>query len=385
MDATRQLVSRLIGNGFRFQYLKKTGKPGRPQALSLEITHRCIARCVMCNIWRIPEDVPDLSLQECLHLLQSDLFSDLVELDITGGEPFLRTDLPDFFSGICDLRLKRLKSLRSIAVTTNGLLTDRVPAYTERILEMLDRARLDLVVVCAMDAIGEIHDRIRNYRDAWTKVNRTIDALVGLRERFPNLIIGLKTTVLPVNVGELEKISAYAGSRGLFTIISPYIITKGRYLNPDRAADLAFSRADLDTMIQFFRGEGFRWGYHAERLADYLTTGVMKKPCSCGFNYFFVRSSGELFLCPLIDESIGNIREVPVKNLFASEKATALRKRIGSRPECRCCTEPGLERYSLPYEGFTYLSLLFKMGRERFLEMHRHMGLDKYLDGVSDS
>lgn len=379
MAPTPQLVGRLIGNGIRFRYLKKTGKPGRPQALTIEITHRCIARCVMCNIWRIPEEVPDLSLKEWLHLLQSGLFSDLVELDITGGEPFLRTDLPDLFSGICDLRPRRLKGLRSIAVTTNGLLTDRVPAYAARILERLGRVGLDLVMVCAMDAVGEIHDRIRNFRDAWSKVDRTIEALTRMRERFPNLIIGLKTTVLPLNVGELEKISAYADSRGLFTIISPCIITKGRYLNPDRANDLAFSRTDRDAMIRFFRGEGCRWGYHAERLVDYLTTGVMKKPCSCGFNYLFVRSSGDLFLCPLIDESIGNIRQLPVEDLFGCDKATALRKQIGKRPECLRCTEPGLERYSLPYEGFTYLSLLFKMGRGPFLNMHRHMGLEKYL------
>jgi MoaA/NifB/PqqE/SkfB family radical SAM enzyme len=204
-----------------------------------------------------------------------------------------------------------------------------------------------------------------------------------LREQFPNLIIGLKTTVLPVNVGELEKISEYADSRGLFTIISPCIITNGRYMNPDRAEELAFSRADLDAMVHFFKGERFGWGYHAERLADYLSTGIMKKPCSCGFNYFFVRSSGDLFLCPLIDECIGNIREVPVEDLFASERATTLRKQIGGRPDCRRCTKPGLERYALPYEGFTYLLSLFKMGRKPFLEMHRHMGLDKYLDPAS--
>jgi hypothetical protein len=34
----------------------------------------------------------------------------------------------------------------------------------------------------------------------------------------------------------------------------------------------------------------------------------------------------------------------------------------------------------LPYEGFKYLFLLLRKGRDAFLEMHRHMGLDKYLD-----
>ena len=79
-DATR-LAIRLLRNGIRFQYLKNTGKPGRPQALSLEITHECIARCIMCNIWQIPRDVPNLPADQWVKLLSSDLFADLRELD----------------------------------------------------------------------------------------------------------------------------------------------------------------------------------------------------------------------------------------------------------------------------------------------------------------
>ena len=46
--------------------------------------------------------------------------------------------------------------------------------------------------------------------------------------------------------------------------------------------------------------------------------------------------------------------------------------------ECRDCTEPGLERVSLPREGFAYLSLLFRLGSRNFMELHRHLGLEKY-------
>ena len=49
----------------------------------------------MCNIWKIPTQVPELSADEWLDLLSDDLFADLRELDITGGEPFLRKDLLD--------------------------------------------------------------------------------------------------------------------------------------------------------------------------------------------------------------------------------------------------------------------------------------------------
>jgi organic radical activating enzyme len=97
------LAEQLIANGIRFRYLRRFGRVIKPQAVSLEITHRCIARCIMCNIWRIPKNTPALSVDEWLSLLSKDLFTELVELDITGGEPFLRKDLADLLTGVCKL------------------------------------------------------------------------------------------------------------------------------------------------------------------------------------------------------------------------------------------------------------------------------------------
>jgi MoaA/NifB/PqqE/SkfB family radical SAM enzyme len=105
----------------------------------------------------------------------------------------------------------------------------------------------------------------------------------------------------------------------------------------------------------------------------------MKKPCSCGFNYLFVRSNGEVFLCPLLEGSVGNVKDASLAMLLASREARAIRRRVGKSPECAHCTEPGLERYSLPYEGFAYLCTLFRKGPRSFLEQHRHLGLDKYV------
>jgi MoaA/NifB/PqqE/SkfB family radical SAM enzyme len=379
-DSLLYIAGRLFANGLRFQYLKRTGKPGRVQALSLEVTHNCIARCVMCNIWKIPKEVPNLPVRDWIHLLSSGLFSDLRELDITGGEPFLRRDLVDLFSGICELKGTHLQSLQSIAVTTNGFLTRRVLEYTEEILARLRDRHMDLVIVCAMDAIGDIHEKIRNYKNAWSKVNATIEGMKELRDQYPNLIVGLKTTILPINVGELEKIVEYADSNGLFTIISPCIITRGRYLNDELGDELAFRQEHIEEMVKFYQSRRFKWSFHGDSLARYLQTGAMHKPCSCGFNYLFVRSNGDVFLCPLIDKGIGNIRDTPIENLFSSGQASRIRRRIGGFPECAKCTEPGLERYALPFEGFTYLSMLFRMGKKDFFELHRHMGLDKYLD-----
>ena len=374
-----KIASKLFYNGVRYRYLKKTGKPGRPQALSIEITHQCIAKCIMCNIWRIPKDEPELSTGEWLRFLSDNFFSDVRELDITGGEPFLVNDIDNLFSGVSRLKSRNLNKLQSAAVTTNGFLTERVLEKTEIILREFKKSGIELVVVCAMDAAGDLHEKIRNVKDAWQKVNSTINGLIKLRKKHSNLLIGIKTTVLPINIDELEKISRYADERDLFTIISPRIITSGRYLNKDMENDLVFSKEDRAKMIRFFRETRFKWSFHADSLVEFFETGVIKKPCSCGYNYYFTRSSGEVFLCPLINNSIGNIKDTPVKELFSSERANVIRRRLGKYPECRECTEPGLERYSLPYEGFRYLGMILKGSKEDFNEVHKHLGLEKYL------
>ena len=373
-----RLARQLFTNGIRYRYQRASGKMLKPQAVSLEVTHRCIAKCVMCNIWRLPGETPLISADEWLALLSSDPFTDLVELDITGGEPFLRSDLSDLLTAVCGLKKRHLTSLKSIAVTTNGFLTRRVLEECRKILVAARQADLDLVVVCAMDAVGEVHDEVRRYPGGWRKVDQTIQNLNRLRSDFTNLIIGLKTTVLPVNVGQLEAIARYAAKNDLFTIISPCIVTKGRYLNPDCAEALSFTPVHIQAMTRFFQNDPSSWSFHEKCLVRYFQTGRMNKPCSCGFNYFFIRSQGTLLPCPLIDASPGSVTEIPVGELLASEEFVRIRRHIGRYPECRHCTEPGLERYSLPYEGWTYLSLLPKMGREKFLEMHYRMGLDKY-------
>ena len=371
------LALKLFRNGIRYRYLRATGNPAKPHAVSIEITQQCIARCIMCNIWQ-SRGVVDLPIEDWIRLLSSPLFSELRELDVTGGEPFLRKDLLELIDGLSHLKDDSLRKIKSVAITTNGFLTDRILEFTEKIVETLGQRGIDLVMVCAMDGVGETHDQIRNFKDAWVKVNTTIQGLRKIRGITKNLVIGLKTTVVPHNVDQLESIARYADENGLFTIISPCIITENRYRNIDRKDDLAFSKNEIAKMVRFYKSGHFQWDFHRSHLVNYLETGVMKKPCSAGFNYFFIRSNGDVYPCPLIRVKLGNIKEAGIEDLLFSKTASCFRKRVGRHPECRTCTEPGLERYALPFEGFTYLSLMMRMGKRDFLKLHNHMGLDKY-------
>ncbi len=168
-DSLPYMFYTLVKNGLRFRYLRFVGQAGKPLAVSLEITHNCIAKCMMCNIWKIPQETPNLSMSKWIGVLSSELCSDLVELDITGGEPFLRADLSDLFDAVCDLRQNHLKALKTVAVTSNAFLTRRILDNLELALPKLKENGIDLIMVCAMDAIGELH--VCNYLKLLQKIS----------------------------------------------------------------------------------------------------------------------------------------------------------------------------------------------------------------------
>lgn len=372
-----RILLRLAVRGVRYRFLKATGRFARPEALSIEVTRRCIAKCLMCNIWRMPA-VPELTARDWLKLLESPLLSALKELDITGGEPFLRDDIVELLLGIGRLKKTNLRSLCSVAITTNGFLTNKVLKDVGAVIGPLEDAGVTLVFACGFDAVGEVHNRIRNFKGGWERLHATIQGLKELREKYPRLVLGIKTTVTRYNIDELDNVCRYADEHGLFTIISPYILTANRYDNMGKEDTLSLSAQHLETLRAFYNTPRFHWSYYRNELLHFMDTGRMDKPCSAGFNYFFIRSTGDLYSCPIIDALLGNVKEVPLEELIRSAEAARFRRNILKFPECTVCTEPGLERYALPFEGFHYLRQYFKLGRKGFCSLHRHMGLDKY-------
>jgi MoaA/NifB/PqqE/SkfB family radical SAM enzyme len=372
------IAGQLLINGLRFRILKTLRQPGEIKALSLEITHRCVCRCMMCNIWKIPNNVPELSISDWGKLLESGVFSGLVELDITGGEPFLVDDLPGFFGRLVQLKNNRLGRLRSVAITTNGVLTNKVLQSTAAILQTLKGSGIQLVLACAMDGVDEKHDRIRGLPGAFRKMQATLQGLLSLREQNPSLVLGIKSTILPENVGQIHAIAAFARQQDLFSIISPCIITGGRFLNRDLAPKLDFNTGQREAMLQFFADNDNGWTIHSHSVTRVLRGNPIRRKCGCGFHYAFVRSTGEVHLCPLLATSAGSVKTDKFESIWSSQKAKDIRGQVGCHETCHHCTEPGLERYSLVQEGWSLLTLLFTLGPGRFRQLYSHLGLQNY-------
>lgn len=372
------MVATLLYNGVLYRIKKLSGKGHRLETISLEVTHRCICRCSMCNIWKIPSEVADPDLKALQELLSSPSLTQLKEIDLTGGEPFLRSDIGEFIGWVAAHKPKKFPLLRTLSITTNGILTDRIVTVVSDNIYLLRAAGIDLVLACGMDGVGTLHDRIRGYPGAWGKLHESLHKLKNIQTENDNLILGIKTTIVPANVDELFNIADYADENNLFTIISPCIITSNRFDNMERFDDLLFSKEDRRKMLAFYQSPRFAWSGHRETMLEFLRSGRVSKSCTAGFNTVFVRHNGEVFPCPVIADSLGNLHSYSLNDLYHNDAATLFRKNAGRLSECSQCTEPGLERTSLPLEGFTLLRFLIKRGYPDYRRLVSHMGLDKY-------
>lgn len=138
--------------------------------LRLSVTDRCNFRCYYC----MPEEGMAfaerrelLSLEEMLRL--SWIFCDagVSKIRITGGEPFLRKDLPAFLT-----ELAAMRGLEEISITTNGSLQ-------QRHLELLLRLGIRHINV-SLDSLDPMRFLQITRRDQFAEVYSGIEAMLRL-------------------------------------------------------------------------------------------------------------------------------------------------------------------------------------------------------------
>jgi radical SAM protein with 4Fe4S-binding SPASM domain len=320
----------------------------------------------------------EMSRDEIIDLFSRPLFSGLVELDLTGGEPHLRDDLANIATGLGGLGKRYLPRLRSIIIASNGLLPRRVISNYQKILEGLKDTNIDLVSVSSLDGIGKTHDMIRGTRGAFELADQTIGGLLELRQEYPHLLIGIKTTILPHNVNELGAVLDFARERNLFHIISSAYFTEARFRNIDIRDELMLGTREHEAVLKLYSRDELKTSYFYQTARDFLSTGKRRWVCTALYNYMFIDYDGKVYPCEIISTPVGDMKKQKLEDIWHSPLAHYWRKRIGKLACCAACHEPGAVRYSACDGGFSYLRFLVKSGRHKFNETFYQEGFAKY-------
>src|SRR5215475_7879231 len=138
-----------------------------PPFLILFINSICNMKCEHCFYWQNLNRRDDLTKDEIFAL--SDSLGKIENLNLSGGEPFLRKE----FAEICR-RFIQQNRVRQIYVPTNGWYTAKT--ITE-IKETLKERALELFAVeLSLDGTADFHDHFRAAPGSFERAMRTYDA-----------------------------------------------------------------------------------------------------------------------------------------------------------------------------------------------------------------
>ena len=169
------------------------------------VTGQCNARCPFCFYWRERgQQAQELTLTEIERLAQTMPPFDILLL--SGGEPFLRADLPELVT-----LFRRYNDIRTVSIPTNGLLPQRVESVTRHILE--SNPVLHLSINLSLDGLGGVHDRTRGVAGSFELVEDSLNRLTQLRPVYTNRIeIVLNSVICAENYETLPDLARYAAT-----------------------------------------------------------------------------------------------------------------------------------------------------------------------------
>lgn len=307
-----------------------------PMNLTLSVSYNCNSWCKTCNIHARKAD--ELSLEEWQKIFAG-MGKNPFWATISGGEPFLRQNLPELAQSLYDRCRPAI-----INIPTNGLLTKNIVDAVNRIATHCRNAQI--VINVSIDEIGKKHDFIRGVPGSYRKALETFKALKNIP--VSNLSVGIHTVISRYNV---ERI--------------PEIYKKLRSLNPDSyITEIAEEREELCTMDseiapskeaysgavdyltarlrrEHFNGVGkitraFRSEYY-QTVKRVLEEHRQIIPCYAGFASAQIAPDGEVWMCCVKAQSIGNLRDFDydLRKMWFSEKANFIRRGI-KNGECYC-------------------------------------------------
>ncbi len=277
------------------------------------VTYRCNARCNMCNRYKAPSKPEEEITVETIRKLPEMYFT-----NITGGEPFIREDLKDIVREL-------YKKSDRIVISTNGFFTDRIVD--------LCREFPQVGIRISIEGLEQTNNEIRGLDDGFNRGYTTLKTLVemGMKD------VGFGMTVQDKNAADLvplyeisDKLNmefATASLHNSFYFVESNNIIRDRLMVAENFEKLINRLLESNSPKKWFRA------YFNHGLINYIFSQKRLLPCDMSFDTFFIDPYGDVMPCNGTKEKevMGNLKEQEWDELWNSEKAELVRKKV------RCC------------------------------------------------
>ena len=320
--------------------LDELNKKTHPSEAIIAVTLNCNARCVMCNIWqnKIKNELKPESYKK--------LPKSLKEINITGGEPFLRTDLPEIIKII-----KETCPNARLLINTNGYLTAQIKRVIPQILSYDPK----IAIRISLDGFGQLHTTLRGLPMFFEHAMETLTYLkeLGIKD------LGVSYTLMEKNKKDLLKLFDFCEKNNYefsMTVVSdsPIYFGNGKMtLRPklDKYLLNIFSEIQKKQYKSLAPKKWFRAWFEG-KLYQYIENNTRYFDCAAGKDFFYLDSIGRVYTCHLKPWLMGSISDKSFNDIYFSKQADVFRHKAKSCNDCwMVCTA----RDSIKKHFFTVL------------------------------
>jgi len=320
--------------------------PPDPTLLQLRVNDVCDSRCTMCNIWQhVPGE--DLSPQSLRGVLADPLFRAVQRVEIGGGEPTLRADLPEIGQAL----VAALPRLNEVKLLTNALQPATVITRVTALAGALQPAGVPLEVCVALDGIGDTHDRNRGINGSFEAAVAVLDALIDAGPQ-TGAQPSIRCTLTPITCYDADDVLLWGEQRGIAKIAFQVALDAARYDNRGYTQQNPFSDEQRFHLAMFFdmlvnrRKLDLAQRMYYKSLVDQLAFDRSRRAtCMWQARGVTLGARGDLSFCPVQSAIVGSAVEQSARRVFTA--GIPERQRI-LREHCDTCQ---FDQYGPPSTG----------------------------------
>lgn len=181
------------------------------------VTGRCNLECLHCFLGGSKYRKVELPFSEMRKILRSISETNVLAIGITGGEPFMRSDILKILEEIANYCI----NIRSIF--TNGLLIN------EEIVKNLRKLDQKITFCVSLDGVGRSHDILRGMEGSFQKTIKNIKLLI--KNDFP---IAINTCITALNKEQMVELYHIIKSLNVerWRVAAPFDVGSWRIADP---------------------------------------------------------------------------------------------------------------------------------------------------------
>jgi len=304
-----------------------------------EVSEACNLRCRHCHATSGKAGPDELSPEEGLRFLrQLSRLKGFRMLAFSGGEPLVRPDI--------DALLAHASRLGIVPViATNGTLIDG-PRARE-----LKKLGVRGIAVGFDSTDPSVHNEIRRSDTAFERAMRGIEAC-----KAAGMVVQINFTAMRENISTLEEVIRFCHEIRAEIMLCYQLIPMGRgsdiaasALSPEENRELVHTvrrlQRDAITIVEPVAAPQY-WTHLLDR-DDLLPRGGVNGSrfhgCAAGWGLVYVKPNGDVWPCPFIPLSGGNVREKELRDIVReSDVFKSLRDRNALEGHCGECANKNI-------------------------------------------